>query len=109
MANLLKTWVDNPRVKNPHILLRHLGQIWTTDMETEQDFRKKQRLAEECVVIKGAEIDAIAITNDKNIRKNRCFKELTQLIDKTSKPFLLDGLLKLRTSCTCVRNCKSLR
>ena len=92
MANLLKTWVDNPRVKNPHLLLRHLGQKWTTFMETEQDVRKKQRLAEECVVIKGAEIDAIAITNDKNIRNNRCFKELSQLIDKTSKPFLSDGL-----------------
>jgi len=96
-ANFLKTWVDNTPDKNPDRVLRRIGKQWTFKMQNEENITKKRRLADECVVIKGAEIDAVSITNNKNICKKDLFKSLhclriTRAMRYCQMAFILDVL-----------------
>jgi len=88
----LKKMVDDARFPNPQLYLSKLGEQCIMKMDQEQDIQKKQLLAEKCVAIVGAEIDAIAITYDEDLPDKSCFKKLQQLINQTSKPSLMDGV-----------------
>jgi len=88
----LKKMVDDARCRNPQLYLSQLGEQCIVKMKQEKDIRKKQLLAEKCVAIVGAEIDAIAITYDEHLPDKMCSKQMDQLIKQTRKPSLMEGV-----------------
>ena len=88
----LKKMVDDAPFKDPRLALSQLGERRILKMNQEQDLRKKQLIADECVAILGAEIDAIAITFDKGLRNKDCFEKIKLLTGQTSNTLLTDGV-----------------
>ena len=92
----MKKMVDDAQSANPRSVIRDRVKEYRTLMGQEQDIHKKQLLAEKCVVCIGAEIDALAITYNKELCDSIIFEELKQLAGQTSNPFLVDGVYYAR-------------
>lgn len=86
----LKRMVHDAQFKDPRLTLRRLASRFVHLMQNESDPIWRQHLADKCVEIIGAEIDAIAITFDKHLHEHDVFAQMKQLVSETSNTSITD-------------------
>ncbi|XP_052796892.1 uncharacterized protein LOC128229192 [Mya arenaria] len=92
MNFVLKNKVDDAMFTNPRLALRQIRDRFILKMQNESDEDRRQFLADKCVAVIGAEIDAIAITFDKGLCEGAVFTEMKSLTHATSNTLLTDGV-----------------
>ncbi|XP_052792677.1 uncharacterized protein LOC128226721 isoform X1 [Mya arenaria] len=88
----LKKMVDNARFTDPRLALSQSSDRCFLKMQNESNDYRRQNLADKCVAVIGAEIDAIAITFDKGLRERDVFTKMKSLTSETSNTLLTDGV-----------------
>ncbi|XP_052791901.1 uncharacterized protein LOC128226043 [Mya arenaria] len=88
----LKKMVDDAQFTDPRLALSQLSDRFILKMRNESNDYRRQILADKCVAVIGAEIDAIAITFDKGLRERDVFTKMKSLTSETSNTLLTDGV-----------------
>ncbi|XP_052793102.1 uncharacterized protein LOC128226990 isoform X2 [Mya arenaria] len=88
MIDYWKMMVDDAQFTNPRLKLSELRDKFILQMNNERNVDQRQFLADKCVAIIVAEIDAFAITFDKGLYKGHLFTIMNGLISKTSNSVL---------------------
>ncbi|WAQ99224.1 LOW QUALITY PROTEIN: hypothetical protein MAR_023597 [Mya arenaria] len=83
-----KMMVDDAQFTNSRLKLCELRDKFILQMNNERNVDQRQFLADKCVAIIVAEIDAFAITFDKGLYKGHLFTKMNSLISKTSNSLL---------------------
>ncbi|KAH3792140.1 uncharacterized protein LOC127838396 [Dreissena polymorpha] len=86
----LKRMVHDAQFNNPREALQKLADRFMMKMNMETNLVKKQIFADKCVAILGAEIDAIAITFDTDLRNSKVFEEMRSLTINSSNTMITD-------------------
>ncbi|XP_052811990.1 uncharacterized protein LOC128239403 [Mya arenaria] len=86
----LKRMVHDAQFKNPRTALRELALRYVEKMSSERDDMKRQMLADKCIAVIGAEIDAIAITFDTSLHRGEPFTQMKSLTTETSNTLITD-------------------
>ncbi|XP_052796622.1 uncharacterized protein LOC128229026 [Mya arenaria] len=92
MVDNLKKMLDDAQFINPRLALSQLSDRFILQMQNESNEYRRQLLADKCVAVIGAEIDAIAITFDKGLREGDVFTKMKSLTTETSNTLLTDGV-----------------
>ncbi|XP_060551698.1 uncharacterized protein LOC132713226 isoform X1 [Ruditapes philippinarum] len=87
----LKHMVHDAQFENSRSALRQLANRFIGQMQRETNHMRQQLLADKCVAIIAAEIDAMSIKFDENrIHEDDVFMQMKELVAKTSNTSLSD-------------------
>ena len=86
----LKIMIHDAQFRNPREFLRNLAKRFMKQFNEETNEAKKQKIADKCVVVLGAEIDAHAITFNSDLPNNEMFSEMKLLVPYTENTLISD-------------------
>lgn len=94
----LKRMIHDSQFKNPRHALREMANRYKVEFHKENDEQDRQRLADRCITILGAEIDAHydSLACKLEITQEEMFAEMKTLIPHSSNPLIMDTIYYTR-------------